>query len=79
MQDYATQIAVRANVRKAAVFLNGNFEGVSPVTLRNLMRGQYHLRVEKTGYEAQDYLITVDSGCAQTYYIDLKKQETPAE
>ena len=71
--DGTESITIRANVRKVAVYLNGNYEGNTTLTLRNLVRGQYHLHLEKSGYHSADYMIAVTQGCAQTYFIALEK------
>lgn len=43
----ASKITVKSNVDNASVFLNGTFEGNTPLTLNNLPEGRYRLKVEK--------------------------------
>jgi hypothetical protein len=68
-----TRITLRSNIRDAAVYLNGNFEGIVTLRLDDIMRGQYHLRMERNGYAARDFSIEVVAGCAQEYYIELSR------
>ncbi|MBQ7158146.1 MAG: PEGA domain-containing protein [Treponema sp.] len=69
-----TSITIRSNIRDAAVYLNGNFEGMVTLRLDDIMRGQYHLRVARSGFVAKDYNISVTAGCAQEYFIVLEQQ-----
>jgi hypothetical protein len=66
-----TAIIIRANVEKASVYLNGEFQGVTPLTIRNLMTGLYNLKVLKTGYFPQTYIIEIKRSQAENYYIEL--------
>lgn len=70
-----TKITITSNVSDAAVFLNGQFEGNTNLTLTNLPEGRYFLRVEKNGYEPKRYRISVKRGQEETYYVELKKYE----
>ena len=42
-----TKITVKSNVPNAEVFLNGNFEGHTNLTVNDLPAGRYNLRVKK--------------------------------
>lgn len=70
-----TSINIRSNIRDAAVYLNGNFEGKVSLRLNDIMRGQYHLRLTRKGYITKDYTIEVLAGCAQEYFIELTEQK----
>ncbi len=70
-----TSINICANIRDAAVYLNGNFEGKVSLRLNDIMRGQYHLRLTRKGYITKDYTIEVFAGCAQEYFIELTEQK----
>ncbi len=75
LEEGRTSINIRSNIRDAAVYLNGNFEGKVSLKLKDIMRGQYHLRLARRGYESKDYTIEVTAGCAQEYYIELTPQK----
>jgi len=38
---------IKTNVSDAYVYLNGNFQGKTPITILNLAEGRYQLRIEK--------------------------------
>ena len=53
----ATKITIKTNVPNSEIFINGNFEGYSTLTLTNLPEGKYNLKVEKKGYRPKRYRI----------------------
>ena len=71
----ASKITVKSNVDNASVFLNGTFEGNTPLTLNNLPEGRYRLKVEKNGWKTASYIINIRSGEDRTFYVELKKYE----
>ena len=75
LEEGRTSINIRSNIRDAAVYLNGNFEGKVSLRLNDIMRGQYHLRLTRKGYITKDYTIEVLAGCAQEYFIELTEQK----
>lgn len=75
LKDNRTKITIKSNVYNAAVFLNGQLEGNTTLTINDLPQGRYRLRVEKQGYEPKRYIINVRAGQEETFYIELKKYE----
>ncbi len=68
-----TKITIKCNVPDAEVFINGQFEGNTTLTLNGLPEGRYNLRIEKRGYEPRRYRIQVRRGQEETFYIELRK------
>lgn len=73
-----TKVTFRASAKKCAVYLNGEYQGNTLLTLSALAPGLYHLRVEKKGYKAADYMIEVKLGSHEFYYVQLE-DEAPLE
>lgn len=73
IQKRKTKITIRANIQDAEVYLNGQYEGNTDLTINNLPEGRYHLRVEKDGYKPRRFVINVRAGEEEFYYIELKK------
>ena len=71
----ATAIEIRCNVKKAYVFLNSEYQGQAPLTLRGLVPGTYTLFVEHHSYNSAQYTITVERGKALHFYVALQKWE----
>ena len=75
IKNNKTKITIRSNVNNAAVFLNGQFEGNTDLTINDLPAGRYSLRLEKQGYEPKRYIINVRGGQEETFYVELTKYE----
>ena len=56
----------------AAIYLNGNFQGYSPITLPNLYPGSYSMKASLSGYTPDTRLVTVYAGQTATYYPTLQ-------
>lgn len=70
-----SKLIFKTNVKSSRIFLNGNLQGLTPLTLLNLTSGYYLLRVEKAGYESKENFIYVDNGKAKTFYIEIQPDE----
>lgn len=73
LSEEKTKIIIKSNVPNAEVFLNGNFEGNTNLTINNLSPGRYRLRVEKSGYRPKTYRIDVERGEERSFYVELEK------
>ncbi len=71
----STKITIKTNVPNSEIFINGNFEGYSTLTLTNLPAGKYNLRVEKKGYRPKRCRIKVINGEERVFYIELEQYE----
>jgi PEGA domain len=56
----------------AAIYMNGNFQGYSPITLQNLPPGTYSMKASLSGYTPDTQLINVYAGQTATYYPTLQ-------
>lgn len=60
----------------AAVYLNGIFEGVTPLTLSSLTAGTHYIRLEKTGYTVYGAPLSIAAGqpiTSQTRLPDIQR------
>jgi len=73
LSENQTAVIIRTNVEKVSVYLNGEFQGVTPLAIRNLITGQYNLKVLKTGYFPLTYIIEIKRSQAGNYYIELRR------
>lgn len=55
-------ISVSSNPSGAAIYLNGNYRGVTPLTIKGLAPGTYSLEAERSGYNSDHATVTVRSG-----------------
>ena len=61
----------------AAISMNGNFYGYSPLTIPNLPVGSYSMKATLNGYTPDTQLIYVYSGQTASYYPTLQQSPTP--
>lgn len=68
-----SSLTIKSNVTGAHVYLNGNYQGTTPLTIQNLTQGRYHLRIDKDHYETRELYVTVRTAQERIYYIDLER------
>lgn len=61
----------------AAVYLNGNYQGVSPVTISSISPGTYSVSADLSGYQSQSDTVTISAGQQQTESFTLQKINSP--
>ena len=61
----------------AAIYMNGNYYGYSPITIPNLPPGSYSMKATLSGYTPDTQLIYVYSGQTAAYYPTLQQSPTP--
>lgn len=70
-------IYAQSNPAGAAIYLNGNFQGYSPITIPNLPPGTYSMKASLSGYTPDTRLINLYSGQTATYYPNLQPSPPP--
>ena len=70
-------VYAQSNPAGAAIYLNGNLQGYSPLTIPNLPPGTYSMKASLSGYTPDTRLINVYTGQTATYYPNLQ-QSPPA-
>ena len=55
-------IHVTASPSNAAIYLNGNYRGVAPLTITDLTPGTYSLSADRSGYQSDYTTVTVRAG-----------------
>jgi hypothetical protein len=70
-------VYAQSNPAGAAIYLNGNLQGYSPLTIPNLPPGTYSMKASLSGYTPDTGLINVYTGQTATYYPNLQ-QSPPA-
>jgi hypothetical protein len=61
----------------AAIYMNGNYYGYSPLTIPNLAPGAYTMKASLNGYTPNTQTVTVYAGQTTSYYPSLQ-QSPPA-
>jgi hypothetical protein len=61
----------------AAISMNGNFYGYSPVSIPNLPQGTYSMKATLNGYTPDSRLVNVYAGQTASYYPTLQQSPPP--
>jgi len=64
-------IHVTSNPSGAAIYLNGNYRGVAPLTIKDLAPGTYTLEADRSGYQSDRTTITVRAGKQSDFQFTL--------
>lgn len=70
-------IYVQSSPAGAAIYLNGAFQGYSPMTIPNLPPSSYSMKASLNGYSTNSQVITVNAGQTATYYPTLQPSPPP--
>ena len=70
-------LSITTNPAEAAVFLDGQHVGVSPVQLLTVAAGEHRVRIVKTGFLENARVVTVGAGLAKN--VDVRLTRTAGE
>ena len=70
-------LSITTNPADAAVYLDGQHVGMSPVQLLTVAAGEHRVRIVKTGYLENARVVTVGAGLAKN--VDVRLTRTAAE
>ncbi|HNX17420.1 MAG TPA: PEGA domain-containing protein [Methanoregula sp.] len=73
------QIYAQSSPSGAALYLNGEFKGYSPMTFYGLSPGSYSMKATLSGYTPDSALVTVYAGQTATYYPVLSQSPQPRQ
>ncbi len=62
---------IRTNVNSVEVYINGLYEGVSPLSLANMTPGMYALQLRKDGWEKKSVFVQLDAQTETNLYFEL--------
>ncbi len=65
-----TQIVIRTDRKKAKVYINGEFSGLTPLTIKNLIEGTYNIKLA-LGETEKFYELEVKKNLKQNFYVEL--------
>jgi hypothetical protein len=71
-------ITVRSFPPGAAVYLNGEYRGVTPARLQNVPPGDYLINVSLAGYNNETFITTIYDGSTREIGVNLENTSTAA-
>ncbi|MDD4137986.1 MAG: PEGA domain-containing protein, partial [Methanoregula sp.] len=72
------QIYAQSSPAGAAIYMNVNYYGYSPLTIPNLVPGSYTMKASLSGYTPDTQTINVYAGQVASYYPVLQQSPQPA-
>lgn len=66
-------IYVESSPSGAAIYLNGNYRGVAPLTISDVRAGSYSVEADLSGYNSYSTVVTVSSGGRSNVYCPLSR------
>ncbi|MFA5332618.1 MAG: PEGA domain-containing protein, partial [Methanoregula sp.] len=73
----AGSIYVESNPSGAAIYMDGVFEGYSPMTISQIAPGSYQMKATLSGYSSDSSTVVVYSGQTSGYYPNLQASPSP--
>jgi type IV secretory pathway VirB6-like protein len=77
-KEITGSLAVITDPPGAEIYLDGNFTGVSPVTIQELPPGKHTILVTLKDYADNSTTITVTAGQTRKYFAALQKMYKPS-
>ena len=73
-----TSATFKTSVPKAALYVNGEYHGLTPLKATGLVPGRYAVQIKREGYKTVNITIQVKDGISDFYYIELEMEEPAA-
>lgn len=73
-----TSATFKTSVPKAALYVNGEYHGLTPLKATGLVPGRYAVQIKREGYKTVNVTIQVKDGISDFYYIELEIDDAPA-
>ena len=67
----STLLRITSNVKSASVYLNGHYQGDTPLVINNLPQGTYRLEIKKEHFKSVLQDVEVLKGISSTYNFEL--------
>ncbi|MFH1415706.1 MAG: PEGA domain-containing protein [Elusimicrobiota bacterium] len=68
-------LKIKTNTKKADVYINNEFHGLSPCKIENLFVGVYEIAVKKKGYKSSSKEVEVFPGDVEEITIDISEED----
>ena len=74
-----TSATFKTSVPKSALYINGEYHGLTPLRATGLIPGRYSVQIKKKGYQTVKIAIQVKDGISDYYYIEMQVDEPDGE
>jgi len=62
---------------KCALYVNGDYHGLTPLKAAGLVPGRYAVQIKKKGFKTVNIAIQVKDGISDFYYIEMEADDEP--
>ena len=66
-------VSINCNVNNAQVFINGIYQGLSPIKIYDLVPGFYFVQIRKNGFKTKNLQIFVRQNVNTEYFVELEQ------
>lgn len=73
IDDESTSVLIEADVHDVDVYINGFYQGRTPIVIKDLLPGRYRVELRKRGYEPEFFIIKVRRGYDLHYKVHMQK------
>lgn len=70
-----TAATFKTSKPKAALYINGNYHGLTPLKAAGLLPGSYGVQIKKEGFKTVTIAIQVRDGISDFYYIEMEAED----
>ena len=71
----STSATFKTSVPKSALYINGEYHGLTPLRATGLIPGRYAVQIKKSGYKTVKIAVQVKDGISDFYYIEMELEE----
>ena len=79
IEEGKTAATFKTSKKKAALYINGNFQGLTPLMAAGLLPGFYSVQIKKEGFKTVNIAIQVRDGVSDFYYIEMEEDDSRVE
>lgn len=73
IDEDSTSVSFEADVNDVDVYINGYYQGRTPLIIKDLLPGRYRIELRKRGYEPEFFIIKVRRGYDLHYKVHMQK------
>lgn len=73
-----TAATFKTSKPKCALYVNGEYHGLTPLRVAGLVPGRYAVQIKREGYKTVNITIQLKDGISDFYYIEMETAQAPA-
>ena len=78
IQSGSSAATFKTSKTKCALYVNGEYHGLTPLKVAGLVPGRYAVQIKREGYKTVNITIQVKDGISDFYYIEMESDQEAA-